>query len=60
MNRPCPKTLCVAALQLNSINCDIEGNLARAAPFIEAAAGSGAKLVLLPELHSSGYVAEKV
>lgn len=56
-----PRTLRVAALQLNSANFDIQGNLDRALPFVEAAvAGSGAQLVLLPELYSRGYIYERV
>jgi len=49
-------TLRVAALQLNSATGDVSGNLARATRHVEAAAASGARLILLPELYSSGYV----
>lgn len=55
-----PRTLTVAALQLNSANFDIEGNLKRAVPYVESAARDGAKLILLPEFYSSGYLAERV
>jgi N-carbamoylputrescine amidase len=48
--------LIVAALQLESRDGDLEGNLARAEPFIAQAAAAGARLVCLPELYPSGYV----
>jgi N-carbamoylputrescine amidase len=54
-----PATLRVAALQLNSASGDVGGNLARAVPFVEAAAAAGAQLVLLPELYSSGFVFDR-
>ncbi len=47
----------VAAVQLNAGVGDIEANNRRAAPFIEEAAGQGARLVVLPEAYSSGYLA---
>ena len=50
-----PATVCVAALQLNCTHLDIEGNLSRALPFVEEAASRGAKIIVLPELYSSGY-----
>ena len=54
-----PATLRVAALQLNSATGEVAGNLSRAVPFVEDAAASGAQLVLLPELYSSGFVFER-
>lgn len=45
----------VAAIQMESRNHDIGGNLARATPLVEQAARAGAELICLPELLPSGY-----
>lgn len=45
----------VAAIQMNSVINDTDGNLMRAEKHIEAASNAGATLILLPELLSSGY-----
>jgi N-carbamoylputrescine amidase len=49
------RTLTVAAIQMESRNGDIAGNLARAGRWTDAAARQGAELVLLPELFSTGF-----
>jgi N-carbamoylputrescine amidase len=49
-------TLRVATVQLESRQGDLAGNLARAAPLVEEAAGRGARLILLPEFLATGYV----
>jgi 5-aminopentanamidase len=46
----------VAVHQLAPVVGDLEGNRARARAAIEAAADAGARIVVLPELASSGYV----
>ena len=48
--------LTVAAIQMESRNQDIEGNLERALPLVEQAAGLGASLICLPEFLPSGYI----
>jgi len=48
--------LAVAAIQMESSNQDINGNLARALPLVEEAAGKGARLICLPEFMPSGYI----
>jgi predicted amidohydrolase len=45
----------VAAVQMRSVPCDVAGNLAKAAAFLEQAAHDGAKLTLFPELFNVGY-----
>jgi len=45
----------VAAIQMKCESENIQGNLLRAAAFVEEAAARGAKLVLLPELMPGGY-----
>lgn len=49
------KILTVAAVQMDSRNGDIAGNLERAGRWADEAAGRGAELVLLPELFSTGF-----
>jgi len=50
------ESLTVGAIQVESRNRDIEGNLARALPLVEEAAGKGATLICLPEFLPSGYI----
>lgn len=47
--------LTVGAIQMESNNRDIDGNLDRALPLVEQAAGRGATLICLPEFLPSGY-----
>lgn len=49
-------TLTVAAVQMESRNGDVEGNLKRATPLVEKAAGEGALLIVLPEFMPTGYI----
>jgi predicted amidohydrolase len=49
------KTIRVAAVQINSINGEIDHNLAHASSFVAQAKSKGAQLILLPELMSAGY-----
>ena len=50
------KSIRVAAVQMESINGDIEGNLQRALPLVEHAAGKGAQVITLPEFMPTGYL----
>lgn len=45
----------VAAVQMASIDGDIEGNLAHAETLVEQAAAAGAQIILLPEFMPTGY-----
>src|SRR5258707_895603 len=54
LERP-PRTLGVAAVQMQSANGLLAANLERATVFVEQAARQGAQLVLLPEFMSAGY-----
>ncbi len=45
----------IAVVQIQAHLGDLQGNLARAMPFIEQAARQGAQLVALPELAACGY-----
>lgn len=49
------RKLKVAAVQMESRNGDVAGNLARAGHWSDEAAHQGAQLVLLPELFSTGF-----
>ena len=49
----------VAAIQTRSMPGEVEANLLRAAALVEQAAAQGARLVVLPELFSCGYQANK-
>jgi N-carbamoylputrescine amidase len=52
-------TIKLAAVQVRSQPGQAEANQAHAVPFIEQAAAQGASLVVLPELFSCGYVANR-
>ncbi|MGA2479856.1 MAG: carbon-nitrogen hydrolase family protein [Spirochaetia bacterium] len=45
----------VAVGQMNSIVCDVEGNLAKAEALVRSAAALGADIVLVPETFTTGY-----
>ncbi len=49
-------TLRVAAVQMESKNGDISGNLEHATELVEQAAEKGAELILLPEFMPTGYI----
>jgi N-carbamoylputrescine amidase len=51
-----PRTVRVAAVQMESQNNAIQANLDRARSFVERAANEGAELILLPELMPTGYI----
>jgi N-carbamoylputrescine amidase len=53
------RALTVAAVQMESANGDIPGNLARATGLVEEAAGRGARLIVLPEFMPTGYLFTK-
>jgi len=53
------RTLRVAAVQVESRNLDVEGNLRRAELLVGVAAERGAELVLCPELLAAGYVYDR-
>lgn len=50
-----PGRLVVAAAQFEAVPGDVRLNLARAVELVESAAASGASLVVLPELLTTGY-----
>lgn len=52
-----PETIRVAAIQMNCYPGKVDRNLAHAEKLIGSAVAKGAKLVLLPELMPSGYMA---
>ena len=49
------RQLCLAAVQMISINSRVDENLTKAAYWAGEAASQGADLVLLPELFSIGF-----
>jgi len=51
-----PRTLRVAAIQMESQNGFVRENLEHAQPFVEQAAKQGARLIVLPEFMPTGYV----
>jgi N-carbamoylputrescine amidase len=53
---PTPRTLTLAAIQPQSRNFDIDGNLRRAEGLVQIAAQRGGQLVLCPELLAAGYI----
>ncbi|MGB6408202.1 MAG: carbon-nitrogen hydrolase family protein [Planococcus donghaensis] len=50
--------MAVAAIQMNAIPYDLQGNLEEAKKLIEVAVQKNAKLVVLPELFNTGYRVE--
>jgi N-carbamoylputrescine amidase len=50
------RTIRVAAVQVESRNGEIAGNLARAEPYVVEAARRGADLVVCPEFLAAGYI----
>jgi len=55
-----PRTIRVAAIQMESQNGPIEANLAHATSLVNHAAEKGAKLILLPEFMPTGYIFSKI
>jgi N-carbamoylputrescine amidase len=53
------RMLRVAAVQVESRNFDVEGNLGRAEGLVARAAEGGAELVVCPELLAAGYVYDR-
>lgn len=51
-----PRTLRVAAVQVESLNGDGANNLKRTEPLVAEAARAGARLVLCPEFLAAGYI----
>lgn len=50
------RTLQVAVIQARSVPGQVRANLAHAAPMVASAARRGARLIVLPELFSCGYI----
>ncbi|MBC7092661.1 carbon-nitrogen hydrolase family protein [Candidatus Bipolaricaulota bacterium] len=44
-----------AVVQMNSVLCEVDANLAKVATLVRGAAAMGAKLVLVPETFTTGY-----
>ncbi|GLS46824.1 nitrilase family protein [Methylobacterium brachythecii] len=55
-NDPARPRLQVSCIQFEPIFGDVAGNVSRSCELIRAAAASGSKLVVLPELANTGYV----
>jgi N-carbamoylputrescine amidase len=55
-NNPARPYLQVSCIQFEPLIGDVEGNLERSSVLIRAAAGSGSRLIVLPELANTGYV----
>lgn len=53
------KSVVVAAIQMECVLKDVDANLSHAADLIERAANTGAKLIVIPELFSTGYRVEE-
>jgi len=53
------RVLNVAAVQMESVNGDIRGNLERARHWVNEAAQRGASLIVLPEFMPTGYIFTK-
>lgn len=49
----------IAAVQMESMNGDIKGNLERATPLVEQASEQRAEIIILPEFMPTGYVFTK-
>ena len=51
----------VAVAQMNSILCDVQGNLSKVQALMKSASGLGADIVLVPETFTTGYnVGERI
>ena len=57
-NDPARPLLQVSCIQFEPLIGDVDGNLARSSTLIRAAAASGSRLIVLPELANTGYVFE--
>ena len=50
-----PNLIKVAAIQMRSVDGDVEASLRKAETLVEEAAGACAQLVILPEGFNTGY-----
>jgi hypothetical protein len=57
-NEPARLKLQLSCIQFEPVIGDVAGNLARSCALIRAAAASGSRLIVLPELANTGYVFE--